>query len=1271
MPSSKLRKRQWSRIGARDEWVITFGFLKHATGRTDHCLEEIEIRKVTAILLLVVIALQPFLIFSGMVAPKTLTQTPRHLTAQEPGPRLEPEEFINHVPIYINGTDDFEAQNWPGSGTDVDPYVISGLNITYGIGVPLIQIENTDAYFVIQDCFMNQLSATWAVSLYNVSHGSIVYTYMESNWGGALLERANGTLIDHVYTLSGDYLAVYLPISTDCILTHSVFNSTNSGSIRAEQAHQLRIEDTVSQCHTGARNLYLLQSNHTTIQSTQLFYGTYAISAVGCHWFAVDDLFVDDPQTGLDLVLSPNSILTDIHGTVTSGAVLEIDDSQNSTIDGFTFLEAGTGMYISSSNDTRVANCILEDVTDVGIEMHISHRCNITNNAVSMCADGIYTADSHDLILSGNTVTNSAGYGIVIENGDRVIVDSNSVHDTGLIGIHLDTGENCTFSNNAVDLTEEAGILLLDAPNVIVEYNTVSNTDEYGILLAGCQKALVQENTIIHTLDEGLSCDTCPDLQVLRNVVIESESTGLYFTDSPRAIVFGNEVLRADDGIYIDTSVNISILENTITEVRYSGITAWGAYNGVIANNTIDARTSSFGLRVEFTRNATIASNDLTGCGIYLGDQPALIWVNHTIHDNTVNSKPFLYLISESDLIVSGGDYGQIAMVDCTNITVSGGVFEYCSVPIVIYTGEYIHIEGIESVGNYYGCIANPAQNLTLIDSHFEGVANGRGLGLYESDDAHVEGCTFRKFSGMNGYGIDSYESSRFVLISSILEYNHRGLYLRHGDDALIAGCDFNHNEYTGIYAAQSADRATVEDCYFLNSTMGIYVDNSDYWNITDCEVRHCTTGIYIAGSSADFNNVTSSIVESCGYGIRVSNGDNATITNNTVRWCTTYGIYLSNSDGSEVYYNTIAFNSINGYDNDPHNWDDGVSEGNWWGDYTPPPPYSITAGGGGAVDNYPNLCAPTTPVIDQPMDLYYAEGSTGNELTWNPRDDELRDWTVKIDSQFWASGAWNFDDITVEVDGLPYGTHMLDIIVYDVDQNNVTDQVLIHVYDDTPPVLKSQQDTIAFEGATGQTITWSASDLNPDSYVVRLNGEIDAEGTWTDEVTYSLDELVAGMYEVELTIYDLDRNSDSDVVTVLFVYDDAPPAIDSPSDTTIYEGRTGTSVVWTATDDWPASYQIESNGSVVASGPWAGARIIFSLDGIEIGSHSFEVTVYDQSGNSASDIVEVTVLALPIAEEEDVVPMDPMLLLLIVGGIAAVVAVSIAGYLFNKRRGT
>jgi parallel beta-helix repeat protein len=1202
-----------------------------------------------------------------MVATNTLTETPRHLTAQEPGPRLEPEEFTNHVPIYINGTDDFEAQNWPGSGTDVDPYVISGLNITYGIGQTLIEIENTEAHFVIRDCFLNQLSSIWAMNLYNVSHGTVEYSHIESQWGGVFLTRANNTLLDHVHVLSGDAFAVELDISTDCSVIHSLINSTGYWSVLAILAHQLLIEDTVSQCHTTGYNLYLLSSNHTTIENTELIHGVWGVVAASCHWLTVTGVSLESPQAGLNIAVCPQSLLADVKGTVSSGRVLDMAASEHTTIEDFEFLEAGVGMRIVSSNDTLVTRCSLANGNSEGIYIQESHRCNVTDNRISTCDDGFYGFLSDDLVLTGNEIEDVLDQGIVTEGCNRIAVESNSIYDTGYRGIGIYVSENSTCSSNTVDLTEEEGIYVESAPNLAMEYNAVSNTDAAGIRLDICANALFRENTILSTWDEGLSASNCPDIQVLDNTVSESSETGLYLTDTPRALIMGNEIAECDDGIYFE-GPNVTVVENTLTDLDWTGIEAWSPINAIITNNTIDSRCYYEGIGVEYAQNLTIAGNELIDCGIYLGGQPAIIYVNHTIYGNTVNGKPYGYLLNQSNQILAGDDYGQIAMIECENITITGGFFEYCYVPIAIYTGEHIHIEDMESAGNFRGCMAIGVEDLTILSAHLEGVDNGFGLSLAACEEVHIEDSTFRKFD-VNGYGIYSLMTPNVTLLLSTLEYNDRGLLLEDSDDAEVIGCEFLHNEYAGIYALDSADWATVEDCHFLNSSMGIYVDNSDYWNITGCEVRHCTSGIYIAGSSADYNNVTACVTESCGYGIRINNGDYATIRNNTVRWCTTYGIYMRFSDFTEVYYNTIAFNDINAYDNRLNTWDDGVSEGNWWSDYSPPPPYSITAGGGGSVDNYPNVYAPIEPVIDQPIDLYYAEGSTGNEIVWNPKDDELRDWTVDIDGEFWDSDAWDFVDITVNVDGLAYGTHTLVITVYDVDQNSVTDEVIIHVYDDTPPTLDSPSDEIAFEAATGQTITWTASDLNPGDYAVHLDGEMDADGTWTDEVTYNIDALSVGIHEVVLRIYDLDGNSDSDTVMVEVISDDTAPTIDSPSDLTLYEGSTGGKIVWTPSDEWPAEYEIESNGSVVTSGTWAGSRIIYSLDGLSLGTYSFELTVYDGSGNSASDSVTITILDVPEAEE-DLAPVDPMMLLLIVGGIGGIIVIVAVAYFLKKRRG-
>ncbi|MCK5606020.1 hypothetical protein KAR91_29245, partial [Candidatus Pacearchaeota archaeon] len=116
-------------------------------------------RRMTCAILLAILVLQPVvLVTSFAMAPNTSDEGPLGFTvvAQEPGSRLESYEYTNHVPVIINGTADFGSQGWPGAGSVSSPYIISGLNISYDIGIPGISIMNTDAYFVIRDCLIDQ-----------------------------------------------------------------------------------------------------------------------------------------------------------------------------------------------------------------------------------------------------------------------------------------------------------------------------------------------------------------------------------------------------------------------------------------------------------------------------------------------------------------------------------------------------------------------------------------------------------------------------------------------------------------------------------------------------------------------------------------------------------------------------------------------------------------------------------------------------------------------------------------------------------------------------------------------------------------------------------------------------------------------------------------------------------------------------------------------------------------------------------------------------------
>jgi len=101
-------------------------------------------------------------------------------------------------------------------------------------------------------------------------------------------------------------------------------------------------------------------------------------------------------------------------------------------------------------------------------------------------------------------------------------------------------------------------------------------------------------------------------------------------------------------------------------------------------------------------------------------------------------------------------------------------------------------------------------------------------------------------------------------------------------------------------------------------------------------------------------------------------------------------------------------------------------------------------------------------------------------------------------------------------------------------------------------------------------------------------------------------------------------------------------PMIDHPEDLIYLKGALGEYIQWNPYDYNPAAYKITQNGEEVMSGPWSGERILIEVDGLQLGTHSYECTVYDTAGNSASDVVQVQVASQ--APIWDVAPTDQVI---------------------------
>jgi hypothetical protein len=96
--------------------------------------------------------------------------------------------------------------------------------------------------------------------------------------------------------------------------------------------------------------------------------------------------------------------------------------------------------------------------------------------------------------------------------------------------------------------------------------------------------------------------------------------------------------------------------------------------------------------------------------------------------------------------------------------------------------------------------------------------------------------------------------------------------------------------------------------------------------------------------------------------------------------------------------------------------------------------------------------------------------------------------------------------------------------------------------------------------------------------------------------------------------------------ISVPVIPDETPPAIDSPSDIEYDVYSTGHSIIWVPFDEHPSSFYVRVNGVTILSGGWNGQPVVVNVDYLIPGIYEYICTVFDASGNNATDSVTVTV---------------------------------------------
>jgi len=613
---------------------------------------------------------------------------------------------------------DFVSQGWPGTGTSGDPYLISGLSIVYSSGTPSISISDTTSYFVIRDCYIEQGSTMQAIYLSNATHGTIEHNTMISDGGGIFFMDSNFTHVSHndISNYGGGMFesSIVALSSWDCEIERNLcYTDNNLGSyfwycpnvILNYNSWEVGISgppvmvigscnDTVANHNTilgGDVGLILDSSHNVQINNLTVYTNSDGLVIANCPWFELTNSHIEGPGVGFEMSASPNVTIADSYVESYSSPPIGIILSDDLTISGNT-IEGGDGygIYLDTCQDSAV-----ED-----------------NTLLNCGPEALFLSGCDDAYIAGNIIDGPCDTGISLIFSDRAVVESNYI-DTyyGDYGIYIDTSYDGIATGNTL-IDSFVGMFFGGSANW-----TFSDSTATGCFIGflGDTTALMYGyNNYVSMSMAGLIFDDITTGEFIGNEISEVEM-GFGLFEAIDVYVYDNTVDICDSGIYSELSINLTCISNEITNCEFAGIDLYGASDGEVIGNTVSSPFDG-GIIFDNCLGFNITDNVLTDCGIVFDTGGSLAEYNHTFSNNLVNGQSIYYSVNEESATIDPTSYGQIILVNCTDIDVTGKTWGSVTIPIQLYYCAAIEIDDVTTTSNKYGIQAYQSDNVNITD---------------------------------------------------------------------------------------------------------------------------------------------------------------------------------------------------------------------------------------------------------------------------------------------------------------------------------------------------------------------------------------------------------------------------------------------------------------------------------------------------------------------------------------------------------------------------
>ena len=375
-----------------------------------------------------------------------------------------------------------------------------------------------------------------------------------------------------------------------------------------------------------------------------------------------------------------------------------------------------------------------------------------------------------------------------------------------------------------------------------------------------------------------------------------------------------------------------TVFEVRASGVEISGITIVHSGRGLVVTgddfrfrgNRVELHTGEYklgfaGMWVAGGRRAEITGNEFLRCGLCLAGKPvsagsagvavytglfevgadADLFQTHMIEDNWVNRKRLLFAVGLHDEEIAGGDYGQIILVGCENLSLSDLTISEASIGLHVLHSRNITVTDCSfSRHSIFGACFAYSLDCRIEDTAFDDC--NHGLDFRSADHNRASRCvvtncgqgvflslsSFNYYEGLsvldNGVGIFAYGSEENIFTSSHVAYNDVGIYFQNAPKNLLLDNIITANRQSGLrFHGANAGTVVQRNRFIANRTAIVFLGVREARISENYVGQSVLTGIFL--QDVQDTAIAGNLLLHNGVGIKLGEGcENISVSSNS-----------------------------------------------------------------------------------------------------------------------------------------------------------------------------------------------------------------------------------------------------------------------------------------------------------------------------------------------------------------------------------------------------